>query len=660
MSELFDKIKEAKEVLGDTAAEIIATGYPLENWSPEKGSAKSIFNVNDNTPSMMWNKKEYYFKDFSTGKTFGLIDYFMIKNDESYMKAVRRMLDLAKIEYNPKLFNPKDDDKDNWLKNYVYPKEEIRKIDGTAKAYMIKRGISEKTMQYVDLRMDAYNNVAYQLRDLDGKIIGVKYRPSHALRADEPKMFWQKNASSCHSLYNMDKVDVTKPLLIVEGYNDCLACIEAGYTNVVSIPGGADDDNWIRFNYSWLEQFEEITLWFDNDNAGDAGTKKVLPRLGEYRCKIVKPLSEDEDAVEKYYHQFTESVIRKTDANNCLLGCGASRVLAMINNAEEIPLENIVDLMDAEEFDIEKTGYIPSGISSFDREIYGFVDGTLNIWTALTGVGKSTILSQSCVLEAIDRGEKVYWFNAELSCAQMLNWIISQAAGRYHTIEYTSPNGFNYYKVTPQAIQAIKEYYRNRVFVYDNLLLSSADDVFDTMEYTYRKRGAKVFVIDNWMCMNFKGQTNEEITGKQVDFINKLIHFCKKNQVEVHIVAHPRKLAVGETLNEYSILGSSSFVNMADRIFGLDKARLQPLVDDGFDRQLMVFKDRTLGTKGATVGLYYDRATRRLFDNNIAKMRRYSWDDRSINYDGITFANGGKIIGDRLLSYEQMTEHCPY
>jgi twinkle protein len=113
-------------------------------------------------------------------------------------------------------------------------------------------------------------------------------------------MFWQKNASSCHSLYNMDKVDVTKPLLIVEGYNDCLACIEAGYTNVVSIPGGADDDNWIRFNYSWLEQFEEITLWFDNDNAGDAGTKKVLPRLGEYRCKIVKPLSEDEDAVEKY------------------------------------------------------------------------------------------------------------------------------------------------------------------------------------------------------------------------------------------------------------------------------------------------------------------------------------------------------------------------
>ena len=62
MKDLFDRIKEAKEKLGDEAAEIIAKEYPLEEWNPERLSAKSIFNSNDNTPSMIWNKRDHYFK----------------------------------------------------------------------------------------------------------------------------------------------------------------------------------------------------------------------------------------------------------------------------------------------------------------------------------------------------------------------------------------------------------------------------------------------------------------------------------------------------------------------------------------------------------------------------------------------------------------------
>ena len=105
MSELLDKIIEAKGVLGDRQAEIIAEGYPLEEWNPEKGSAKSIFNANDNNPSMMWMKKDYYFKDFSTGKVFGILDYYMYKFGEPYMKAVKRLLDETKVKYDPSLFS---------------------------------------------------------------------------------------------------------------------------------------------------------------------------------------------------------------------------------------------------------------------------------------------------------------------------------------------------------------------------------------------------------------------------------------------------------------------------------------------------------------------------------------------------------------------------
>ena len=1015
MSELLDKIIEAKGILGDKQAEIIAEGYPLQDWCPEKGSAKSIFNQNDNTPSMMWMKKDYYFKDFSTGKVFGILDYYMYKYNEPYMKAVKRLLDETGVSYNPSLISSSSsNEQKEKFKNYRFPREDPP-IHGKALEYMAKRHISADTCRYVGLGSDARDNVSIPYRDIYGRTVVVKYRPSHAIKHGMPKYFYQKDADVCPILFNIDKIDISRPLLLVEGPMDAMACIEAGYTNVASIPSGAADDNWIGFNYEFLDQFQDIILWFDNDEAGEIGVKKAIPRLGEYRIKIVKPIEEDEEAVCKYYKQANDKLdIRKTDANNILVACGAARVLALINSAEEIPMESIVDLMQAEEFDIEKTEYIPSGISSLDKQIYGFVEGTLNIWTAYSGIGKcqslntlllgengyfrmgdvkvgdkvygddgelhdvtgvypqgvkdvykvtfsddtsticskdhlwtvrisnkahnsfggiytktlgdimeheklyydtktgrkwnifipmckplnfpkkelplppyamgcllgdggmtncsmsftntetdiieklqsqlpegvvlvsqgnnkdyrirddmkeggknklnsiirglglfgknshtkfipeiykmssiedriellrglidtdgeicssayvctttsiqlmkdiefvvntlggtltyskrlsrytspdgtrsdkefesyrayirmpneiqifssakhakkykqtklssyrsirsieymgkeecqcimvdnpshlyltnncivthnTTFISQAVVLEAINKGESVFWFNAESTTNQMLNWILSQAAGRQHCVEYTSPNGFKYYKPTPQAADAIKRYYMNKIYVYDNLLLSNPNMVYDKMKYMYKKRGTRVFVIDNWLCLNFRGISDTEVTGIQVDFMNKLIHFTKQNNLEIHLVCHPRKAQAGVPLSEYEILGTSNIVNMADRIYGLEKTWDNDLKTLGYDRQFTVFKDRVLGTHGERIGLKYDRVTRRLYGQGDDKYRRYSWDDGSIKYPNPYFGKNGILVGDRILDYEREHEdNVPY
>lgn len=988
MSELLDKIIEAKGILGDKQAEIIAEGYPLQDWCPEKGSAKSIFNQNDNTPSMMWMKKDYYFKDFSTGKVFGILDYYMYKYNEPYMKAVKRLLDETGVSYNPSLISSSSsNEQKEKFKNYRFPREDPP-IHGKALEYMERRHISANTCRYIGLGSDARDNVSIPYKDIYGKTVVVKYRPSHAIKHGMPKYFYQKDADVCPILFNIDKIDISRPLLLVEGPMDAMACIEAGYTNVASIPSGAADDNWIGFNYEFLDQFQDIILWFDNDEAGEIGVKKAIPRLGEYRIKIVKPIEEDEEAVCKYYKQANDKLdIRKTDANNILVACGAARVLALINSAEEIPMESIVDLMQAEEFDIEKTEYIPSGISSLDKQIYGFVEGTLNIWTAYSGCvdcdteffnghewkriadyqegdkvlqynddgttslvtpfvyhkypcdrlwhfrtargidqclsdehnvvywdakgnrhekqfweihqihernaygftgrfkrsflysgegidltdaeiklmcavicdgsfhknssnfcrfhfkkdrkkqrireifaecglpykeresvdegytdfyfyaprkekeftsywynctynqlmiicdnilfwdgsinkkgvrfffttikatadfvqfafsatgraasinlddrsgqkyqtagktyirksatyvliisdrifcsmaakdpskkirieeykpidgfkycftvpshawvmrrgncicislnsGKTTMLSQVAVLEAIDKGESVFWFNAESTTNQMLNWILSQAAGRQHCVEYTGANGFKYYKPTPQATDAIKRYYQGKIFVYDNLLLSNPNMVFDKMKYMYKKRGTRVFVIDNWLCLNFRGISDTEVTGIQVDFMNKLIHFTKQNGLEIHLVCHPRKAQAGIPLSEYEILGTSNIVNMADRIYGLEKTWDNDLKALGYDRQFTVFKDRVLGTHSERIGLRYDRVTRRLYGEGDDKYKRYSWDDGSIKYPNPYFGKNGILVGDRILDYEREHEdNIPY
>ena len=656
MSDILDKIIEAKEKMGENAIEKIVKHYNLENYSPERKSASCPFHT-DKTPSLIWNDKDKAFKCFSCSRRISILDMY-IETEGSYSKAVKRLCSETGVSIDIKNLGT---DKEDYFKNYKYPKEEQSKDRSVVNQYCAKRGISGRTLDYIGIKQDPHGNVTFEFHDLEGTLVCKKYRLSKTPKNGMPKMWWDKDSDKCPVLYNIDKVDITKPLIITEGMFDTLSVFESGYTNVVSIPGGAEDSNWIDFNYEFLENVENIILWFDNDKAGQDGLKKVVSRLGEYRCKIVKPSKEDEDAVEKYYKTFNESLsVRKTDANNILLAIGRDRVLSLINSAEEIPVENVIDLMTAEEFDIEKTGYIPTGITELDKQLYGFIDGSLNIWTAFLEVGKTTLISQCCVLEAIDKGENVFWFNAESTTSQMLNWILSQAAGRQHMVEYKRNDGFSYYKPTTQAIEEIKKYYMNKIFVYDNLLLSSAKDVLDKMKYMYKKKGTKVFVLDNWLCLNFRGVSDAEITGIQVDFMNELIHFAKKNELEIHLVAHPRKPQANMPLTEYDILGSSNIVNMADRIYGLEKVWDDDLKNAGFDRQFTIFKDRILGVKGQRIGLKYDRVTRRLYSATDNKYKRYSWDNNSIEYKTDKFGKNGILVGNRKLEFEQNTEDSPF
>lgn len=895
--DLLEKIIKAKEVIGDKAAFQIAEHYHVEKFDEKNLKGCCPFHHED-TPSFIWNKKDKYFHCYGCSRKVGLLDMY-IETEGSYNAALKRLFNEAGIEYDDKDLKV---DRESYFDSYRFPREEPD-IDKTqVYEYYSKRGISKETIDYVGVKQDKWGNAVFELRDLDDELLAVKYRPSHKIQQGQAKMWWQKDADTCPSLFNIDKVDITKPVLIVEGYSDVLAVVEAGFHNVVSIPGGAEDLNWIEFNYDILEKIPQVYLWFDNDAPGEMGRKKAQQRIGEYKCKIVKPDKDDKEAVATYYELYG-ATCHKTDANNVLLACGKDRIIWLIDNAEEIPVENLVDLMTAEEFDIDKTGYTPTGIAEIDKQIYGYIDGSLNIWTAYSGVGKAltldsllagengylkmgdvkvgdkvygedgelhsvtgvfpqgtldvwrinfsdktsvecsedhlwtvkikskshdinhgvftktlkeimeteklkcenkwnicvsmckplkfskktlpvdpytfglsigneegglkefdvyktssiedrkallkgildangeihkdyhtystvsykllkdvefivnslggtmvykkksdfytakirlpelakdkkltrsirsieyvgkkecqcimvdnpshlyltnncipthntTLIAQTCVLEAVDRGETVFWFNAESTTSQMLNWILAQAAGRYHSIEFKRNDGFYYYKPTQEAAKMIKKKYVDKIFVYDNLLLSGAEDVLDKMKYIYMKRGTKVFVLDNWMCLNFRGVSDSEITGLQVDFMNKLIHFAKKYDLQIHLVAHPRKPQANMPLTEYDILGTSNIINMADRIFGLEKVWDEELKAMQYDRQLTVFKDRILGVKGQRIGLYYDKVTRRLYSNNIEKYKKYNWDDGSVKYQSERFGSYGLLVGERKL-----------
>lgn len=496
MSDILDKIIEAKEKMGENAIEKIVKHYNLENYSPERKSASCPFHT-DKTPSLIWNDKDKAFKCFSCSRRISILDMY-IETEGSYSKAIKKLcnetgvsIDIKSIERN----------KDDYFVNYKYPKPEQNKTRDIVDQYCAKRGISKRTLDYMGVKQDPHGNVTFEFHDLDGTLVCKKYRLSKAPKNGMPKMWWDKDSDKCPVLYNIDKVDITKPIIFSEGMMDTLSIFESGYTNVVSIPGGAEDSNWIDFNYEFLENVENIILWFDNDKAGQDGLKKVVSRLGEYRCKIVKPSKEDEDAVEKYYKTFNESLsVRKTDANNILLALGKDRVLNLINSAEEIPNKKLKYLMDCADKNIAEQEKFSFGINEMDKILYGNLFSCFTIYSGKSGGGKSSLTNTTALISPVEHGYKVFSFSGELSDGQLADWVVNCLAGYNHVrkIPGVIKDGSPYYVTTKEAEDAIRKYYKRDMILYsdEDALDVSGDNLLMAMEDAYKRHGCRVFNID--------------------------------------------------------------------------------------------------------------------------------------------------------------------
>ncbi len=634
-------INEAKNKLGDKAAFQIAEDLQLEKFD-ERNLKACCYWHKENTPSLIWNSKDNCYHCFGCSRNYGILDHYMQFYGMTYLESVKKLFNQTGTMYTFTSNN-----KNDYFDNYKYPSEESNTKRDKVEEYMAKRHISKATLDYAGIKQDIYGNIVFEHRDQDGNLLCVKYRPARPVKKGKDKFWWQKNSDTCPILYGVDKIDITQPLLIVEGHCDRLACIEAGFTNTVSIPHGADNLEWIEFNWDFLENFDTIILWADNDEPGQKLIKESVVRIGEARCKIVEPDSIVEEKVRDFYKQYNKN-INKTDANNVLVACGKQEVLNLINNAKEVPIPDVSKLMECEEFDITKAEVLPTGTKELDSHIYGYIEGSLNIWTGFTGSGKSTYIIKSCINEAIDAGYGTFIYSGELTSSQLKNWVILQLAGRNHIIEWD--NGENKpktYTVTYDAKKLIEKKYNNMIYIYDSYLIATPDKLISRMEYMRKKHGIKNFVIDNLMCLELDIVKHGNELNAQKNLIIQFLQFAVRYNAIVHIVAHPRKPNGEMAINEYDILGSSNIPNLAHRIFYIKRTTEKERMNgDPYDAYVGILKDRILGVSKKTIGLYYDVPSRRMFGEKDDVNYKYSWDNGEIKYYTHKFGKNGTLVNN--------------
>ena len=175
--------------------------------------------------------------------------------------------------------------------------------------------------------------------------------------------------------------DAGKKVVIVEGEIDCLSVsqLQQNKWPVVSVnSGAASAKKSIQSNLEWLEQYDQVILMFDMDDAGKAAVAECAPLFSPGKCAVASlPLK---------------------DANAMLLAGRGAEVIDAIWGAKVFRPDGIVGIGDL----IGKLNTpIEMGLSwpwqGLTAATYGIRQGELYCLGAGTGMGKSELWKEVMV-----------------------------------------------------------------------------------------------------------------------------------------------------------------------------------------------------------------------------------------------------------------------
>jgi len=479
------------------------------------------------------------------------------------------------------------------LKTYKPPQTKINDPTTQAEEYLKKRKISPETMKKRGVGCDDKGNITFPYYE-NGKLVLVKFRPARKVEKGERKGWREEGGKAV--LWGMDLCSPEFPLVLTEGELDTMACDEAGVRNAVSVPSGAEDLTWIENCWEWLERFKKIILFGDSDGPGQEMIRKLIIKLGEYRCYIAK---------NEY-----------KDANELLFYKGPEAVKSAVESAAEVPITGLLRLSEVKTFDINNVITSLSGIGAIDSALQGFMMGQVTIWTGNNASGKSTFLGQM-MLESIDQGFAVCAYSGELPAPLFKYWIDLQAAGEKFIV-----NG----KVDYDAKQKISRWYYDQFFLYDSYGSVKSTDILKVFEHAARRYDCKIFMIDNLMTTDFSELERDWYHGQSL-FVGRVKEFAHKFDVHVHVVAHPRK--VQGKLEKNDIAGSGDISNRADNVLAVSRLSPDNLKEnsllEGCQTVVSVLKSRFTGKQDIDIGLKFNPISKQ-FISPSRFPKQYRWD----------------------------------
>jgi len=409
------------------------------------------------------------------------------------------------------------------------------------------RGISQNTLNFMQVgeglewmpKMNKEVNTIQFHYFRDGVLVNTKFRDGakgFKMVKDAEKIF-----------YNLDSIKLSTEVVVVEGEIDALSFIEAGYMNVVSVPNGStlgtSNLDYLDNCIEYFENKEKIYLALDNDEAGKNTTKEFIRRLGSDKCFLV---------------DFREY----KDANEYLCKTDKETLLKTIFEAKEVPIEGVSGVADfLQEFkDHLKNGMgkgFGTGIKSFD-EIFTTYCSQYIVVTGVPSSGKSDWVDNMCIGYNMQYGWKIAFASPEnkpnkIHSAKLLAKICGQWV-RYE--EQINSSWFD------SAINLM-----HNAFKFIDLDGYDLEVVLEKARQMIFKFGIKVLVIDPFNKVRLKASLHKRDTEYANDYLLMIDTFCRKYDILIILVAHPRKPSGAEVKGYepsfYDVKGGGEFFDMS-------------------------------------------------------------------------------------------------
>lgn len=296
-----------------------------------------------------------------------------------------------------------------------------------------------------------------------------------------------------------------------------------------------------------------------------------------------------------------------------------------------------LEMADIKWVDSSTLVHIPTGLIQLDAKIGGLTLGDVTILSGHSGAGKTTMLN-TLLLSAIQRGYKAAAWSGELQDSRFQAWIDQQAAGRSRVAKKVGYEDFYY---TPRHIaDKIHEWLAGKFFLYNNEYGSKWDQLREDIVEVVRTKGVQFIVLDNLMALDFDGAASDN--DVQTTFIKDLKELAKTENIHAVIVCHPRKEQSFQLLRKESIAGTANLTNLCDNLIIIHRVgrdferRAKDFFGDlmveqmlKYDVILEVAKNRSQGVVDYTVGLYYEKESRRIL-NDPAENVVYGWDEEPV------------------------------
>lgn len=362
----------------------------------------------------------------------------------------------------------------------------------------------------------------------------------------------------------------------------------------VSIPSGAGGAKQaVADNLEYLNSFQEVVLAFDCDEAGEKARLDVIPLLQPGRVKLFN---------------YPEGV---KDANELLQQGQSQMIIKGVTQANPYRPGGIISGTDLWETLItEPTPGYTTHYPLLDAKLHGFRKGELYLWTAGSGLGKSTAVN-----------EIGHWFltqhNLKLGVVA-LEESKRRTVERYVGIELNKPIHISRTDVTMADLEkAFKATVGSeRFWLYDHWGSSDIEVLLGKLRYLVLGCGVDWIVLDHISIIVSGLDEIGESERKTIDrLMTHLRSLIEETGVGVQAVVHLKRPTQGPSYNEgrrvtiTDLRGSGGLEQMSDVIISVEGNQYGKAPDE---RVLRVIKNRPIGQLGVADTLLFNHTTGRL------------------------------------------------